>query len=65
MIRSFTRFDYSNGQVRRSFLIKNSSKVNVLARREEIGREELGNIEIEIPRDERKRKKKGSPNIKI
>jgi hypothetical protein len=68
MICPFTRFDYSNGQVRRSLLIKNSSKVNVLARREEIGKEELGNIEIKIPKGTKKkgkRKKKGSPNIRI
>ncbi len=67
MICPFTRFDYSNGQVRRSLLIKNSSKVNVLARREEIGKEELGNIEIKIPKGTKKKekKKRGSPNIRI
>lgn len=57
MICPFTRFDYSNGQVRRSLLIKNSSKVNVLARREEIGKEELGNIEIKIPKGTKKKEK--------
>lgn len=62
MICPFTWFDYSNGQVRRSLLIKNSSKVNVLARREKWV--ELGNnIEIKIPG--KKKQKRGSPNIRI